>query len=89
MTSSHVLSSDLGNGLLEMECTLPIDSTLLRHGGPIGYKYRVYTCRDESEASVYEFLHGAPGGRGDVINRRLEISPKDFKDQGESFLLLL
>jgi hypothetical protein len=88
MPSSHILSRDLGNGLLEMECTLPIDSTLLKHGGPISYKYLIYT-RDESVASAFEFLHGAPGGRGYVINRRLEISPKDFKDQGKSFLPLL
>ena len=71
---------------MEMECTLTIDSTLLKRGEPINYKYRVHTRRDESEASAYEFLHGAPGGRGDVINRRLMINPKDFKDQGESLL---
>lgn len=74
---------------MEMECTLPIDSTLFKQGGPISYKYRVHTRRDESEASAYEFLHGAPGGRGDVIDRRLMISLKDIKDQGESYLLCL
>ena len=73
---------DLGDGLLEMEYTLRIDSDLLKHGGPISYKYLVYSQRDESEASPYEFLHGAPGGRGKIINRKLSINVKDFKEKG-------
>ena len=71
-----------------MECTLPIDSSLLKYmyGAPVSYKYRIHSRGDESEASVYEFLHGAPGGKGDVIDRRLFIDTKDFKDQGKKIL---
>ena len=61
---------------------LPIDSTLLKHSAPISYKYLIHLHCDESEASAYEFLHGAPGGRGNVINRKLVISTNDFRDQG-------
>ena len=71
---------------MEMECTLPIDSTLLKYGGPISYKYRVRTHRDESDSSAYEFLHAAPGGKGDIINRKLTINMDDFKDQGMIYM---
>ena len=70
-----------------MECTLPIDSSLLKYGAPVRYKYRVHSRRDENDASAYEFLHGAPGGKGDIIDRRLVIESQDFKDQGRIVLL--
>ena len=67
---------------MEVECTLPIDSSLLKYGAPVSYKYLIHSRPDESEASTYEFLHGAPGGRGVVINRKLAINENDFKDRG-------
>ena len=64
---------------MEVECTLPIDSSLLKYGAPVGYKYLIRSRHDESEASAYEFLHGAPGGRGVIIDRELKIdSPKFY-----------
>jgi hypothetical protein len=67
---------------MEVECTLPIDSSFLKYGGPLSYKYLIRSRHDESEAAAYEFLHGAPGGRGVIINRKLKIDGQDFVDQG-------
>ena len=80
---------DVGDGLFEMEYTVVIDSNLLKQFGPISYKYLVHSKRDEGETSPYEFLHGAPGGRGPVINRKLVIEAKDFKQSGMTLLLIV
>ena len=65
-----------------MECTIAIDSDLLKHAGPIHYKYLVYFQRDDKEVSPYEMLHGAPGSKGGVVNRKLVIEMKDFRESG-------
>lgn len=65
-----------------MECTVSIDSSLLKYETPVRYKYLVYSQRDEVEASPFEFLHGAPGGRGDIVNRKLIIDRNRYKEKG-------
>lgn len=65
-----------------MEYTLQIDSDLLKHKAPVSYKYLVCSEDSESKASPYEFLNGAPGGKGPVVNRKLEIETKVFKEKG-------
>lgn len=65
-----------------MECTLDIDSDLLKNRGPISYKYLIRSQSDESEISPYEFINGAPGGKGDVINRCLIIDTNNFQESG-------
>jgi hypothetical protein len=67
---------------MEVECTLPIDSSLLKDSAPVSYKYLIRSRHEESEAAAYEFLHGAPGGRGVVIDRELKIDVENFVDQG-------
>ena len=69
---------DVSDGLIEMECTLEIDFAFFEHGKRLSYKYLVHSHRTESDTSSYEFLHGAPGGKGDVIiNRSLLINDKN------------
>ena len=82
---NNLFHRDLRNGLMEMECSLLIDSTLLKQGAPISYKYRVYTRCDEGEVSAFEFLHGAPKGRWNmpiITNRMLVI--KEIKEHGKT-----
>lgn len=61
-----------------MECTLAVDFTLFEQGSTIAYKYLV--CCSTHDINPYEVLHGAPGKKGAVIDRMLEIS--NFKAQG-------
>ena len=67
-----------------MECTLTVDSDLLKHQAPVCYKYRVYSQRKgDTEFKPYEFLHGAPGG-GHIVNRKIFIPSKKFHPKGIS-----
>ena len=78
-------------GLVEMQCTLNIDVTLLRDERSIAYKYLIYVPqagkRPTSEA--YEYLHGAPSHGGGYINRCLVIPRDVCKAKGISVLDLV
>lgn len=71
---------DVGDGLLEMECTVPIDSELLDHEAPLFYKYIVHS-RQKGDSLPFEFLHGAQGG-GRIVDRKLFIPKEKFATKG-------
>lgn len=71
---------DVGDGLLEMECTLAINSELLDHEAPLFYKY-IVTSQHKGDSLPYEFLHGAQGG-GRIVDRKLFIPKEKFTIKG-------
>ena len=63
---------DVGDGLSELCCTLPIDADILNYEAPVPYKYVIYSSRSEENEKPHEILYGADG-HGDVVNRCLVI----------------
>jgi hypothetical protein len=65
-----------------MECTLAIDSDLLKNQAPVCYKYLIFSQRKgDAGFNPYEILHGAPGG-GQIVDRKIFIPSKKFYPKG-------
>ena len=78
------LCRNIGEGLYEMCCALPIDVKILQKDATIPYKYIIYSARrgeQGKQRKPHEWLHGADSRGSHVVNRCLRI-PKEKVRKG-------
>lgn len=75
-------------GLVEMQCKLDFDVSLLKFERPIPYKYLIYIPKsgEKPTSDAYEYLHDAPSsyGSGYITNRCLVVPTDNCKAKGIS-----